>query len=285
VVAWNDANRLQSQRVDPATGMLLGGTSTVLSNCIKSFTLVRGNANVFLVASTCGGVVMELLGGAGMLTPALALPLPSDMNVGPVSAAWNGSEWLIVLQQAIPLSILISPPLYRGNLYAMRVSGALVPLDAQPIPIAVSDQNEFGPLVASNGSDFLVVWTHGYDDPGMRARVVHANGRTNDPVILSTDGSEARDLVFDGARYAIAFATRNPNSTYSLWLTHFGTSDYIPISVAPSGQRAVTLVAPPRRPLRAAYDRVRLEPQYGGVWRVFVKDVTATARRRATRAD
>lgn len=279
VVVWSVQASFYATRIDAESGAV--SAPEKLGDAVDSFDVGRDDAGVVVFSVPLGErrVVAQRLGAAG--SSAISPPSIAAANV---RAAWNGSEWLVVYNQAIPLNVLV--PAFRGNVLAQRMSSALVPIDTTPIGVAISAEDESAPVVASNGRDFLVTWTHRFNDPGVRARTVRADGSMPaEAFALTPTAALARDVVWDGTRYAVAYALQRADGvTYELWLTHVTTApigDRVPISTDSPDQRNVALA--PTQPLRAAYQRVATEPQYGGVSKVFVRELVPPPRRRAAK--
>ncbi len=282
LVAWLNEKGVHAQRIDATTGALLGNSTTLFDACAPSFDLGRDDVGVLLVVHDCSNhLFAERVGVAGPVGGLVPIA-PADMPNGYPRMAWNGSEWLIAFNKLTRIPGPTFVPAYHGDVYAERLSSALVALDPQPIPIAVSlpafGTNDVQPIVACDGRDFLVAWTRDAPDPsgmGVRARPVHADGSAGEPVQLADGTAFAQSIVWDGTRYAVAYDIARADHSHQIELTHGG--DRIVISDGPE-QHDVALTMS-RGTLRAAYARVAPEPVYGGVFRVFVRDLTA--RRRA----
>jgi len=285
LVVWNNANGVHGQRIDAATGALLGDSRTLYAACATDFDLGRDDAGALLVVNDCSNrLFAQRVGVAGAVGGPVPIS-PSGMPSGSPRMAWNGSEWLVVWEKLIEMPWLGPVPIYRGNVYAERLSSALVFEDPQPIAIALSpdpnwNTDERQPIVATDGRDFLVAWTRGWPDAdghgmGIRIRPVGADGSVGAPAQLVEGEATAHSVVWDGAHYAIAYDVARDDHSHEIDLTH-GT-DRIVISAGPE-QRDVALTMSGHI-LRAAYARVAPEPLYGGVFRVFVRDFAG--RRRA----
>ncbi|HEX7421495.1 MAG TPA: hypothetical protein VF505_16510, partial [Thermoanaerobaculia bacterium] len=294
LVAWGDYTGVTAQRIDPATGSLAGGPIT-LAQCSLSFDLAKDNDSPVLFNTDCseGRVYAQRVGATGPVGAAVAIS-PPDMFANAPHAAWNGNQWLAVWHKLVPLPLLISPPAYRATaVYAARLSTALALLDVQPILIAESDFNEGGPVVASDGREFLVVWSHvAYNaTDGLYLRRVQTDGSESEAEFL-VSGSfiAAQGVVWSGKRYTIGYSRMNGFCNDDLFLTHVSSRkddplirDEVTISATAIDERYISLAAPPGRPVRVVYTRVATEPQYGGVSRVFMRDEVDAPRRRSVR--
>ncbi|HEY8133644.1 MAG TPA: hypothetical protein VII12_17330, partial [Thermoanaerobaculia bacterium] len=156
---------------------------------------------------------------------------------------------------------------FRSNVRGTRISSAMTVLDPEPLSIAVSDsEDQAAPRAASNGKDFLTVWTKTFPAE-MRARPVAADGSFAATSTLG--GGIASSLAWDGSRYALAF-------TFNLdtFATHVGSGDRLMISATADDESSPRLVATGGGNVTAAYIRVATEPFYGGVARVFLREPT-----------
>jgi len=284
LVAWLTNKGIHAQRVDGATGALVGGSTTLFDACAPSFDLGHDDVGVLLVVHDCSNQLFaQRVGVAGPVGGPVRIT-PSDMPSGYPRMAWSGSEWLIVWDKLIVIPTLGPVTIYRGNVYAERLSSALAVIDAQPIALAVSpptwNTSEWQPIVASDGRDFLVAWTRQWADAdgtgmGVRSRPVHADGSVGEPAQLVEGEAYVHSVVWDGTRYAVAYDIARADHSHQLELTHGG--DRVVISAGPEQHDVALAIS--GGTLRAAYARVAPEPLYGGVFRVFVRDFTA--RRRA----
>ena len=134
------------------------------------------------------------------------------------AVAFNGTSFLVVWtddSSGVP------------QVYGARIGpdGAL--LDPEAIPIAAEGNSRQYPAVASDGQDFLVVWTLNSTDADIYAARIAANGTVLDP-----EGIPIRTGPVDQSRPAIAF-----DGTYYLvvWQDDRNTSDIYGARVSPSG--------------------------------------------------
>lgn len=294
LVAWGDYRGVTAQRLEPATGSF-AGPPFPLAPCTRSFDLAMDNESPVLFNAGCsdGRVYAQRIGASGPVGAAVAIS-PPEMFADAPHAAWSGSEWLTVWHKLVPLPLLVSPPPYRAaGVYAARMSPALTLLDVQPIVIAESDFNEGSPIVASDGREFLVVWSHSVynNTDGVYLRRVQKDGSASEAEFLVPGMlSVAQSILWNGARYTIGYSRSDRSWNGDLFLTHVSSRrddplirDEVPISATSTDERFIALTDAPGRPVRAVYTRVAAEPVYGGVSRVFMRD-ELSARRRAARS-
>jgi hypothetical protein len=167
----------------------------------------------------------------------------------------------------------------------MRLTRSLSPVEPQPFEITESPTEAIAPKVASNGSDFVVVWatTQPLEDPGVHARTVSASGVAGESLRIATGGltTSVLSVAPDGAQFAVAYTEPHLGSRADtdIVLTHIGRGDRVTVSSSSPDQHQAALVSAPGRPLRVLYARVAEEPEYGGVSRVFVRDLSGSRRR------
>ncbi len=268
----------RGQRIDPSTGSLLG-PPVPLAPC-GSFDL-RNDGKSLIVFSTCNQTLsaqrVDTTGAIG--TPVSLWYAGTDLTQP--QAAWNGHEWLVVWTES------------RGgrNVYCGRLSSALSLLDAQPLAFPAPPFYDESPLVASDGQDFAVVWTHYYDyyasgPTGLYFRAVSSDGRIGNIESLVPQSSRNASLVWDGLHYAVIYT-----NTCSLpclprtYLTHFDVQEDRPVLLdsLPIGDTDLTdfsLAGSANGRVRMVYTRYAPEPLYGGSTRVFLRDDFVNVPRR-----
>jgi hypothetical protein len=215
-----------------------------------------------LAWTSCDATIRAVrIGDDGNAIDSLPLTLtPRDMEAASLSAAWNGSEYLVAWEERFELPSVILFPLYRFNIRATRVSGALTLIDAQPIAIAVSSDDNVSnssPDVASNGDDFLIAWS---SPSGIAAK--HFNSPSA-PIILG-DGT-APAVVWDGAHYLVAWHTAT-----TIDAAHVDLNDRFTIVSPQISDAGLDLIANAPGRVTAIYTRIATEPEYGNVERAFV---------------
>jgi len=136
------------------------------------------------------------------------------------SAASGGDGWLVVWQDA------------RGtanDIYGARVSGAGAVLDPAGIEISLEAGAQECPAVASDGTDYLVVWqdarSGSYD---IYAARVSSNGTVQDPsgfAISTAPGDQMYPVVvFDGTNYFVVWQDYRSGSSYDVYGSRVSTS-------------------------------------------------------------
>jgi hypothetical protein len=83
------------------------------------------------------------------------LVLPTGLNPGAVSVAFNGAAFLVVWDESV------SAETFDRDVRGARVSSAGVLLDTTSLPIAVLEDIQSNASVAASGAGFLVVWEDG----------------------------------------------------------------------------------------------------------------------------
>jgi hypothetical protein len=279
IVRRENANAVQTARID-RDGHLLD-THTIAEVCATSLTLARGASSSLLAWANCqtGAIEAVRVADSGNAIDPLPLTLtPPALFATNPSASWNGSEYLVAWEQRVEQPVIILFPIFRGNVYATRVSAALTLIDAQPIAIAVSSDDSISnesPSVASNGDDFLVAW----DGPsGIVATHVAASGVVDSSSLLLGSG-DAPQSVWDGVRYLVAW---RDGTTIKAAHVDEASNDRFTLldTLLPSAGLGLTQTAPGR--VTAIYTRVATGAEYGNVERAFVRALPG-ARTRVSR--
>jgi hypothetical protein len=280
LVAWDDVSLL-GQRIDPATGLLMG-PALPLASCAGSFDLGYDGTSPVLFVARCSDqhVYAQRVGATGTSGPPIVIS-PADTLTSNPRAAWNGHEWLVAWTTLLPNPIILNE--FRGNIYAARLSPALTVLDTQPIAIAASEFYEESPLVASDGHDFVVAWTRFFATGGLYLRHVHSDGTITDATFLPN--TVGLSLVWDGLQYAVGSAGACTPQCQAMYLTRFDIRDdrpllYNNVRIAELGPDGMSLAGSNGR-VRIVYTRYALEPFYGGSARAFLRDDVSVPRRRA----
>jgi hypothetical protein len=277
LVSWltltSDDRSISTARID-RDGHIISANK-VGDICAVGLALTRGATSSLLAWTTCDRRSIDAvrIGNDGNVIDSLPLRLtPANMNTGSLSAAWNGSEYLVAWEERLDVPTVILFPLYRFNVYATRVSGALTLIDSQPIPIAVSSDSEVSnssPEVASDGDDFLIAWS---SPSGVAAKHVSASGipAESTPLFIG-EGSEP-DVAWDGNRYLVAWHT--PTTIDAAHVDDAGQqlpNDRFTIVIPQLNNAGLDLVATAPGRVTATYTRIATEPQYGNVERAFVR--------------
>ncbi|HEX7830862.1 MAG TPA: hypothetical protein VF787_14490 [Thermoanaerobaculia bacterium] len=214
-------------------------------------------------------------------THVASMPVPVSPEMMPAQPriAWNGSQLLVAWADMEEL--FYSPPIaVPARLYAARVAANLTVLD--PVPLIIGANALFeDPAIASNGTDWLVLWQNGSTD--IDARRIHPDGSLGDTTTIATQ-AYLPAVVFDGSRYVIAWKELDEHSTLRMAtltsdgaLVRSGVATIAPSDTRPYG---VALVATPNG-IGTAYARVSPIPMHGGVERTFFRIMKGSSRRRA----
>jgi hypothetical protein len=299
-------------RLSPDTGMLLDPAGIVVSttSIASSVSLTPGSSSTLIAWSESGQisslsrqVMVSDVGRNGKLGFPFTLTPADGKSRGNVSSAWNGSAWLIVWEDLVPSAIIADPGgAYDSVLSAAFISSApfgstcMSPGCVPPLlRIAVSSSpQDTRPVVASNGDNFLIVWSHAdLTSPfsSVFAQRISSGGSLLAPAGgVRLAGGVAKSVVWDGLQYDVALSSHTPSgqvTPYDLFVTHVAGTGSIeslnPLAVIsnPIDPYASLLVAGTGR-VTTVYTRVGTEPQYGDVERAFVS-VPHPVRGRASR--
>jgi hypothetical protein len=281
VVAWRSgsASLLTTAQVSIDGAIVQADEKPVFTNCVDGFDIVSdGGDTIVAVASGCWTTSKNLAVTRVHRDGTPDPPLVLGSSTGFPRVAWSGSQYLLAWYEVTNATGL-DYPVYRGNVRAARLSPSLTVLDTAPLTVDVAfDEENSLPVVASDGRDFMIAWTH--DDqfnPSLRARSVSAGGALGDVVALGPGTTNS--MIWDGHRFALAFTTPSAD----VLLRRIGTDTASLISGTADAESAVAIISGGGTVVHAAYVRTATEPLYGAVPRVFVKSVSGGPRTRAIR--
>lgn len=268
VAWWSSGNSIVAANIRPDGTIVQADEKPIVASCSGDFGLATDGATALVAATDCYQVNVARVHRDGIADPPVLVSATSLTDAASVS--WNGSGYLVVWRD-----LVYQIHLYRGNLLAARLSASLASLDQAPLRIAISDTEDARvPLVASNGTDFLVAWTVGLT---VRARVVKSGGALGETMASVARGS-GTSLAWDGRRYTLAFSDAN-----NVFATQVGAGSPAAIAASPDVESDAALAPLGNGVLIAAYVRQATEQVYGGMPRVFVKGIVPQSRTRAIR--
>jgi len=279
-----DLTVLQFERIDPDSGALLdrdGGVPVTTTRCQAPIDIASDGAGTLAVFNDCTDANPLVALRVNRAAQPVGLPVavsPANLHVGGPSIAWSGSEWLVAFNEMklVPCSCLISPrPLipFPVNVLAVRLSPNLTPIDTQAIVIdATNDESDpqADPHAASSGKDFLVTWTRTATHEAKEKHVT-LQGTVVDGTVFGK--GSVTSTIWTGSAYASAFTTPN-GAILGATIGTIDTPFFRPFVISPSGDRAKLAAVDGR--VTAVYQRLAVEPLYGGVFRIFVRDALAT---------
>ncbi len=200
------------------------------------------------------------------------------------SLATNGREFLMAWNEGSDWWQFPSPN--RLDVRAIRLDATGHPMDTAPIDVAMSAANEVGPVVASNGTDFLVAYAH--DD--RQTYTIRAKRVLRTGVLADFTAADAGSLVGRGEQffsvtgrdggYLAAFArplAQGKGVVESAALDQRGAATDEPVTLATSVRWSLWVAVAESW---VAY--VRAEPALANIDRVFVRTVGAEPSRRRT---
>lgn len=136
------------------------------------------------------------------------------------AAAWNGTNFLVVWSDNR------SPYAATPKVYGTRVSSAGTVLDPNGLVVYTDSANgSWYPSVASNGTDWEVVWER---DNGtshdISASKVSAAGVVSSRVSVTTGTSEKPSVVWNGTYYMTVYQRSDASGYYDIWGTKLTSS-------------------------------------------------------------
>jgi hypothetical protein len=272
-------------RIDPATGAILALNMGL--PCGTDMRIASNGSTTIAAWIDCAGAVdaafLDANGALASIPVTVAVPPTGGWAVAAhPSLAWNGTEWLITWEDQFEYSIN-DPFQYPDHVISLAVRGArvsseLIAIDTKPMTITRTNGSINSSRVASDGHDFLAVWS---DDNTIHARPVSASGLlANDQQVAS---GQVQDLTWDGTAYSVAFtsALTNYDKPTNLGLLRLRPSAQpiasLAISNTADDERSAALVSLGGGSVLAAYTRVA-----NGIERAFIA-APRPARGRAAR--
>ena len=151
--------------------------------------------------------------------------------------AFDGTNYLVVWSDA-----------YSGttSIYGTRVDPSGTVLDTSGIFISVFDSWVWGPCVASNGADYLIVWSHrdSWSEDDIFGARVNQSGAVLDPsgIAISTAANmqEHPSVAFDGNNYFVVWQDRRSDliDIYGARVDQLGTVlDPAGVFISPDANR------------------------------------------------
>ncbi len=145
--------------------------------------------------------------------------VPTKTGATAVRSAFDGTQWLVVWQDArsgVP------------GIYGMRVAADGTRLDPIGFPISVRSTSAAGPVVAHNGTHFLVAWVDARNQASdIYGARVDASGRVLDPhgvpLVVSASPKGSLALASDGQDFLLAFTHSLPVD-FGLYATRISAS-------------------------------------------------------------
>lgn len=213
-VAWEDprgsgsgdATSIYGARVDPSgsvldsSGIDINGTTSAAEHAPS----VTFNGTDFVVGWYVGPTSSRSMRAARVSTSANVRDAtghrlnPTDNQEGGVELAYDGSRYLAVWADN-------RKPSTGDSIYGMRIDDSGNAIDPSPIEISGQNFDTFAPEVASNGTNFMVVWP--IADKILGRRVDGANGDLLGSGAFTIDDSYEGDVAIesDGTDYLVAW--------------------------------------------------------------------------------
>jgi large repetitive protein len=283
--ADNLASSVKVARLFPDFGTVLdpGGITVSSSPCVNALSLSVGSESTLVAWSDCKHILANTVDRNGLIGTAAIVTPPASKETSTVSAAWNGREWLVAWEDRITIPSAFEGVYTQTFIKAARLSPSLTLLDPRPISLTDST-SDVTPIVASDGNDFLVVWTL---PPGAMAQRISADGSLLGTANGVRIGSgSVTSVVWDGLQYDVAFSSYSYGNPSTLYVTHVASRGPIEGTAA---QAVVSNLVPPNAALIVTrpghvvtvYSDVPSDAIYGSVERIFVNAPHAIRERAA----
>jgi hypothetical protein len=236
LVAWTDyasGADLRGARVTPA-GTVLDSAGFLISGAADRqdyAEMVFDGTNYVLVwedyrnSTSVGDIYAARVTPAAQVLDPNGIAVMSDTFYEQVPVLASGGSLSLVLWTGWP------PPDYETDVQMKRVSAGGAVLDSAAVSVATYCPDQWDPVVAFDGANYLVVWEDDRNAPetDIYAARVSPTGQTLDPTgiaVCAEDGWQAYPAVaFDGVNYVIAWEDERD-----------GQPDIYAARVTPAGQ-------------------------------------------------
>jgi hypothetical protein len=189
LVVWEDqrdgpATNIYGARVN-GVGVLLDTNGFAISTAIniqsRPALAARGSDYLVVWEDGRGGASSDIFGArvtsAGVVADPFSIPICTAANVqaGPAVAS-NGTNWLVVWHDLRAGE--------RYNIYGARVNAAGTVIETGGFPVSSNPEGHSFPAVASNGTNYFVVWADGrggFQNSDIYGTRVNTAGVVSDP--------------------------------------------------------------------------------------------------------
>lgn len=282
VVAWSDYRDAVTVRFIAATGLLpeilridvQAGPAVALASGGETTLLAWRDLNYRLRTIRIQRDTRSFDGAAVYVTP------PSVKADQP-ALAWNGTEFLLAWSE-LELQNGWQFPFYLAmRIRGTRLSPGLTVRDTGTLLIGDTPDGDRAATIASDGTDWLVVWS---SDSGNRGRRVLRDGTLPGDAtgaLLGTGGMAA--LAWDGTRYLAAW--KSDDRVVATLIPRTGPLSPAGVVVLSRNDSTQTRVSLSTRgeTVLAAYARLEREARFGHVDRLVLRPVEWAPRMRAVR--
>jgi len=199
-----------------------------------------------------------------------------------MSIASAGSDYLVTWTQGVETCSFGCDPDKR-DIDGMRIDGNGNILDTTPIAIANGPKDHAFSHVASNGTDYIIVYGTRSDVWSLASKRVTKSGLlvgslpSDDGIVLATDVAPSSAITRDDSSFVLVYDFGSGVDTTSIRLMRIDdTGAFIEQSgslgaATRSVPSSPAIVKVPGGPIDVAYSRFATETTYGGTMRAFVR--------------
>jgi hypothetical protein len=278
VVAWSDGFMVNVRSITPA-GVTRSALKQLSFSCGGGIDLAAGpSSETLLLVGRCA----RRIGGDGTFIDKSTTVLPTTSG-DESSAAWNGRMYLVAWREHIPAAGLGPGFYFPANIRAARLNRGAQLMDPQGLNISVDPlENDTAPRVASNGKEFAIAYVRSlqlqYQPSVIHVRPVSESGAVLDDITL--DSAQDVNIAWAGTDYFVSWVS----PAHQVVGTFIGSSgDRVVIAKDVDPRSAPSLSFAGGRRMVLGYARIANEPQYAGVYRVFVRMLDQSTRSRTIR--
>jgi len=284
IVAWTEAKQSNFGQMDSVVMQRVGtdgapiGSTTVFdgaytpalgsngSSALLTFTYPDGRASNYVLIKN--GVASEV----------------KSMNIYgyAMSIASAGSDYLVTWTEGSEICTFVCYPDKR-DVNGMRIDGNGNILDTTPIAIATGAKDQAFPHVASNGTDYIIVYGTWDNIWSLASKRVTKSGHlvdslpNQDGIVLANDIAPSSAITRDDSSYVVVYDFGSGTDTTAIRLMRLNDAGAL---VEQSGAIGAATRSVPSSPsivkvpggvIQVAYSRFATDATYGGTMRAFVR--------------
>lgn len=238
---------------------------------VMELDLASGGATSMLVWSTSNYEIhaARIERATQTISQPVLISPPMELASSPTVSS-NGIEYLVAWNELEIGDIIIDPVIPSAvRIHGTRLLPSLSVRDHAPLLLAdTEDDWDSSPVLASNGTDWMLLWNN---SSGLEARRVVTNGTPGAVRRIAPIYAFAPDMKWDGARYVIAYRTWDLDSpVFRTSITPAGVvATPVRIASTESTDRTVSL-ARGNDGVVFAYARWSWRSEHGGVNRAVL---------------
>jgi hypothetical protein len=284
VVAWTETKQTNFGQMDSVVTLRVGkdgspiGSTTVIDGAHTPALGSNGSSALLAFTYPDGRGTNFVLMKNGVASPAT----PMNVFGSAMSIAASGSDYLVAWTEGSEICTFGCDPNKR-DVNAMRIDGNGNILDTTPIAIATGAKDQAFPHVASNGTDYVIVYGTWDNIWSLASKRVTKSGQLvgslpgQDGIVLANDIAPSSAIARDDSSFVVVYDFGSGVDTTAVRLMRIDDTGAL---VEQSGAIGAATRSVPSSPsivkvpggvIEVAYSRFATETTYGGTMRAFVR--------------